>query len=129
MALSKTLTYKGHDYSYWVIGAKEYDKMTNRTRFALWGYRDKEARDENIENYIPEFSKVYEVEWDKSTGECYAIAKQSVLSKHITKVAEPAQIRVIQNENGEDIEEIVEPAKEEEFEMVEANPLFNSLDI
>ncbi len=129
MALSKTLTYKGHDYSYWVIGAKEYEKKTNKTRFALWGYRDKEAREENIENYIPDFSKTYEVDWDKSTGECYAIAKQSVLSKHITKVAEPAQIRVTKDENWDDVEEIVQPEQPEEFEMVEINPLVNSLDI
>jgi len=129
MALSKTLAYKGHDYSYWVIGAKEYDKKTNRTRFALWGYRDKEAREENIENYIPEFSKIYEVEWDKSTGECYAIAKQSVISKQITKVSEPAKTRVIQDEEGKDIEEIIEPEQPEQFEMVELNPLVNSLDI
>lgn len=124
MALSKPLIYKWHEYSYWVIGAKEYDKKTNKTRFALWWYRDKEARDEDLENYIPDFSKMYEVEWDKSTGECYAIAKQSVTYKKVTQPFVPAE--TIENEW---VEEIVVPAIPEEFEMVELNPLVNSLDI
>lgn len=127
MALSKELTHKGLTFSYWILGAKEYDKMKNVTRFALWGYRDKDARDESVENYIPDFSKVYEISGDKSTWECYAEAKKSVLHKNVLKVAEPAKTRIVR-ENDEDVEEIVEPEIPEEFEMIELNPLVNSLD-
>jgi len=44
-------------------------------------------------------------------------------------VSEPAKTRVIQDEEGKDIEEIIEPEQPEQFEMVELNPLVNSLDI
>lgn len=129
MALSKEIIHKWISFTYWVLWAKEYDKKRNVTRFSLWGYRDREAREENIENYIPEFSKIYEVAGDKTTAECYEEAKKSVLVKNVLKVAEEAKIRVIQDENWQDIEEIVEPAKEEEFEMVEVNPLVNAENI
>lgn len=129
MALSKSLTYKGYDYSYWVIGAKEYEKKTNKTRFVLWWYKDKDARDENIENYIPDFSKTYETDGDITTAECYAIAKRSALYKNITKIFEPATTFVTKDENGEDIEQILEPEKPEEFEIIELNPLVNAQDI
>lgn len=129
MALSKEIIHKGIPFTYWVLGAKEYDKNKNITRYSIRGYMNREVREENIENYIPDFSKIYESAGDLTTAECYEEAKKSVLVKNILKVAEEAKIRVIQDENGQDVEQIVEPAKEEEFEMIEINPLVGAITI
>ena len=59
MALNITKTYKGIELTYWRIRQYFFDDGANNTiRFVISPYKDDNARDDNVENYIQDMEKI-----------------------------------------------------------------------
>ena len=81
MALEKNYDYLGKVANYWKITKIIQDNVTNRTMVELRLYWDKDARVDEVKNYLPyrevkEFNKV-----DLTTDAAYTNVKASVKDK------------------------------------------------
>jgi len=58
---TKTIVYKGVPYSYWTIIRYEYSKERDLTTVTLVPYYNKETRLADVNSYIPDLRKQYEL--------------------------------------------------------------------
>lgn len=110
---TKTIVYKGVPYSYWTIIRYEYNKERDLTTVTLVPYYNKETRAADINSYIPDLRKQYEL---KGIVESLDAMYDSVtVSKKQTQIITPEVAAKIDPETGDTLEPFI-PAVTEEIE-------------
>ena len=110
---TKTIVYKGVPYSYWTIIRYEYSKERDLTTVTLVPYFNKDTRVVDVNSYIPDLRKQYEL---KGIVESLDAMYDSVtVSKKQTQIITPEVAAKLDPETGDTLEPFI-PAVTQEIE-------------
>jgi len=110
---TKTIAYKGVPYSYWTIIRYEYSKERDLTTVTLVPYFNKDTRMADVNSYIPDLRKQYELRGIVESLD--AMYDSVTVSKKQTQIITPEVAAKIDPETGDTLEPFI-PAVTEEIE-------------